>query len=316
MATTASSRQSGGPQASKQFELLLFRLGADEGGDGNELFGINIFKIREIVAMPKVTSMAGSHPHTLGVVDLRGQILQVIDLPAVVGVKPVTGLNIMLVTEFSRGTQAFAVEAVEEIVQLDWERVLAPEGLQDGGLVTGIARLGEEGAGGRLAQVLDLESVMLGVAAPAPEAAVGPAHLDMRPGAVVLAADDSAVARSLLQQQFEALQVPHVIVNSGREAWAKLEAWDEEMRREGATIQDKVALMLTDLEMPEMDGIPLTHGIKQDPRFSSLPVVIHSSLTGETTEAQARSAGANAYVAKFSAGDLAKALRGALESVG
>ncbi|MES2048414.1 MAG: chemotaxis protein CheW, partial [Pseudomonadota bacterium] len=102
---------------SNKFELLLFRLGGDANGDHSELFGINVFKIREIVAMPEVTAVAGSSPYMLGVVNLRGQIITVLDLPAIVGVTPKTGLNIMLVTEFARTTQAFAVESVEEIVR-------------------------------------------------------------------------------------------------------------------------------------------------------------------------------------------------------
>ena len=93
---------------SNKFELLLFRLGGDAQGQRNELFGINVFKIREIVAMPTVTAIAGATPHMLGVVNLRGQIIPVIDLPAIVGCHPKTGLNIMLVTEYARTTQAFA----------------------------------------------------------------------------------------------------------------------------------------------------------------------------------------------------------------
>ncbi|KAF1047805.1 chemotaxis protein [Xylophilus sp.] len=310
--STGADAQAGKP--SSRFELLLFRLGgdpADESGR-SELFGINIFKVREIVAMPKVTAVVGAHPHVLGVVDLRGQIMQVIDLPAVVGVTPRTGLNIMLVTEFARTTQAFAVEGVEEIVQLDWQQVLAAEGSASGGLVTSIARLDKDVNSARLAQVLDVEAIVRTVSPPPAEPPLIGAQLRLRPGAVVLAADDSAVARSLLEQEFEALDTPHVIVNSGREAWEQLLAWDEAARREGKTIQDKVALVLTDLEMPEMDGFTLTRNIKHDPRFATLPVVIHSSLSGETNEAQGRSAGADAYVAKFSATELAEALRAAL----
>ena len=80
---------------SNKFELLLFRLGVDNTSGNSELYGINVFKIREIVAMPTVTAVAGSEPHMLGVVNLRGQIIPVMDLPGIVGVKPKTGLNIM-----------------------------------------------------------------------------------------------------------------------------------------------------------------------------------------------------------------------------
>jgi two-component system chemotaxis response regulator CheV len=105
---------------SNKFEMLLFRLGESAGSDRSELFGINVFKIREIVAMPPATAMAGAPQHVLGGVNLRGQVIPVIDLPAVVGCVPKTGLNIMLVTEYARTTQAFAAETVEDIVRLDW----------------------------------------------------------------------------------------------------------------------------------------------------------------------------------------------------
>ena len=120
---------------SNKFELLLFRLGGDERGDHSELYGINVFKIREIVAMPAITAVAGSLPHMMGVVNLRGMIIPVIDLPGVVGCIPKTGLNIILVTEFARTTQAFAVESVEEIVRLDWNQVLSADGISGGGIV-------------------------------------------------------------------------------------------------------------------------------------------------------------------------------------
>ena len=113
--------------SSNKFEMLLFRLGGDAHGERSELFGINVFKIREIVAMPPVTAMAGAPQHVMGVVNLRGQIIPVIDLSAVTGNIPKTGHNIMLVTEYARTTQAFAVEGVEEIVRLDWKQVLSAE---------------------------------------------------------------------------------------------------------------------------------------------------------------------------------------------
>src|SRR6059058_6682891 len=136
-----------------KFELLLFRLGGDANGEHSELFGINVFKIREIVAMPTITKVAGAPEHVLGVVNLRGQIIQVLDLPSIAGVTPRTGLNIMLVTEFARTTLAFAVESVEEIVRLDWSQVMSAEHSAGSGLVTSIARLPAEGDGpARLAQ--------------------------------------------------------------------------------------------------------------------------------------------------------------------
>ena len=265
---------------SNKFELLLFRLGADSALGQSELFGINVFKIREIVAMPTITPIVGATPHSLGVVNLRGQVIPVLDLPSIVGCKPKTGLNIMLVTEYARTTQAFAVESVEDIVRLDWKQVLSAETSGAAhNLVTSIARLDGNTDGTRLAQVLDVEAI-LQMVSPSDEHKVDPqkvgAKLKLKPGTIILAADDSFVARSLIEQELHALQAPFEMVKSGKEAWDRLNALAAAAAAEGKTILDKVSLVLTDLEMPEMDGFTLTRNIKQDARFEGLPVVIHS----------------------------------------
>jgi two-component system chemotaxis response regulator CheV len=212
--------------ATNKFELLLFRLGGDRNGERNELFGINVFKIREIVAMPEITAIAGSNPHVLGVVNLRGAIIQVLDLPAIAGCIPRTGLNIMLVTEFARTTQAFAVESVEEIVRLDWSCVMSAErSTGSGGLVTSIARLDDEGGGTRLAQVLDLETILRRLTpleAPDVNPGARGAAIPLKPGAVILAADDSVVARALIEQGLEAVGLPFIMTRTGKEAWEQL----------------------------------------------------------------------------------------------
>jgi two-component system chemotaxis response regulator CheV len=295
-----------------KFELLLFRLGGDAHGERNELFGINVFKIREIVAMPPITAVAGAPPHVLGVVNLRGQIIQVLDLPAITGCIPKTGLNIMLVTEFARTTQAFAVESVEEIVRLDWSQVMSAEHSAGSGMVTSIARLEDENGATRLAQVLDVETILRNLN-PTDRPDVNPetlgARIPIKPGSVVLAADDSVVARALIEQGLDAMGLPFIMTKSGKEAWDQLNAIAGSAEAEGKTVYDKVAMILTDLEMPEMDGFTLTRNVKRSVRFADLPVVIHSSLSGTTNEEHVRSVGADGYVAKFSAEDLAGTIR-------
>ncbi len=299
-----------------KFELLLFRLGGDENGAHSELFGINVFKIREIVAMPEITAIAGAPRHVLGVVNLRGQIIQVLDLPGIAGVKPVTGLNIMLVTEFARTTQAVAVESVEEIVRLDWSQVMSSEHSAGSGMVTSIARLEpQDGQPARLAQVLDVETILRDLNPPTDDRQVQQAVGDkivVKPGAVVLAADDSVVARALIEQGLDAMGLPFVMTKSGKECWEQLNAIAASAEAEGKSVYDKVAAVLTDLEMPEMDGFTLTRRIKTNQRFSNLPVVIHSSLSGTTNEEHVKKVGADAYVAKYSAEDLSRTLRAIL----
>ena len=300
---------------SNKFELMLFRLGEAPGTDRRELFGINVFKVREILVMPTITAIANAPAHVLGVANIRGQIIPVIDLPAVVGCVPRRGLTILMVTEFARTTQAFAVEEVAEIVRLEWGNVLAAEG-NGGGLVTSIAKLDGDTEKGRLVQVLDVEQILRNVMPTAQEAitpqSVG-AAVNLPEGSIILAADDSPVARMMIEQGLGAMGTPYVMTKTGQEAWDRLQAIEEEARAEGKTAHDKVALVLTDLEMPVMDGFTLTRNIKQDPRFKSIPVVIHSSLTGTANEAHVSSVGADAYVAKFVASELAATIRQVLK---
>ena len=296
------------------FELLLFRLGEGAGTDRRELFGINVFKVREILVMPEVTVMVNAPPSVMGIANIRGQMIPVINLPAIVGCNPTKGLGILLVTEFARTTQAFAVEEVNEIVRLEWKQVLSAEG-HGGGLVTSIARLDGNAENTRLAQVLDVEQILRDVFPQQHQAvtdgAVIPA-LQLPPGTVVLAADDSAVARMMIEQALKAMNVPYIMTKTGKEAWDRLQAISASAQAEGKSVRDKVALVLTDLEMPEMDGFTLTRNIKQDVRFKGVPVIIHSSLTGTTNEGHVKSVGADAYIAKFVAEELAITIRDVL----
>ena len=301
-----------------QFELLLFRLGQSRNTAQRELYGINVFKVREVLVLPHITELANSHEHLMGVANIRGQIIPVIDLPAVTGCTPTKGRTILMVTEYGRTVQAFAVEEVNEIIRLDWSQVLPAEGSNAGALITSIARLDGAKADSRLAQVLDVEQILKNVMPTSIQEinreAVGP-QLELPEGSCILVADDSSVARSVIELGLNAMGTPFIMTKTGKEAWEKLHEIHRDMQAEGKTARDRVALVLTDLEMPEMDGFTLTRNIKHDPRFAGIPVVIHSSLTGATNEAHVRSVGADAYVAKFMPREFAATIRGVLEKV-
>ena len=303
--------------ANSMFELLLFRLGEAPGTERRELFGINVFKVREILVMPEITAMVNSPPTVMGVANIRGQMITVINLPKVVGCNPTKGLGILLVTEFARTTQAFAVEEVNEIVRLEWKQVLSAENT-GGGLVTSIARLDGASENTRLAQVLDVEQILRDVLPDQHPAEIDKSvipKLKIAPGKVIIAADDSAVARMMIEQGLKTMEVPYIMTKTGAEAWELIQSMSDKAKAEGKTIQDKVALVLTDLEMPEMDGFTLTKNIKQDGRFKSIPVIIHSSLTGTANEGHVKSVGADAYIAKFVAEELAATIREVLSNV-
>jgi two-component system, chemotaxis family, chemotaxis protein CheV len=293
-------------------ELLLFHLGDGRTGGQRELYAINVFKVREVLVMPPVTELANAHEHLMGVANIRGQIIPVINLPAVMGCEPKKGLSILMVTEFARTVQAFAVEGVHQIACVDWDQVLPAGDSHAGPLTTGIARLDGATAHTRLAQVLDVEQILQTVMPQATEEitpeVVGPV-LNLPNGAMILVADDSAVARSAIEHGLKTMGVPYILTKTGKEAWERLQLIAREAKAEGKTAHDKVAVMLTDLEMPEMDGFTLTRHIKEDARFKAIPVIIHSSLTGTTNENHVKSVGADGYVAKFAPRELAETIR-------
>jgi two-component system, chemotaxis family, chemotaxis protein CheV len=275
------------------------------------LFGINVFKVREIVVAPAVTKIVNAAPFNLGVVNVRGQLIPLIDLSGVAGCVAQTNSGIVLVTEFARTTQAFLVDEVEEIVQMEWRHLIASDN-NGGSLVSGIARLDGDAPNSRLAQVLDVEQILRNVLPSSHmEGAADPGGAEVRlpQGTQILFAEDSAVARLLIEEGLKSFNVRYTGAKNGKELWDHLNAIHSDAKSVGKTAHDKVALVLTDLEMPEMDGFTLTRNIKQDPRFAGIPVIIYSSLTGTASEGHANSAGADAYVAKFEPNELREAIR-------
>ncbi len=301
---------------SNKLELLLFRLGADRLHGKPELYGINVFKLREIVPMPAITRAAGMKSPLLGMANIRGQFIPVIDLPAVTGCKPESGLNLLLVTEYARSTQAFAVESVEDIVRLDWSQVHTAEAGISNRNITSIASLNNQSESNDLALVLDVEQILYdiipSVRGAAPDTATA-RDFNIKPGAVAIVAEDSRVARQLLEQGLKSMGIPALMYNTGLEAWIKITEMQREAQASNTSIHDKIALVLTDLEMPEMDGFTLTRNIKRDNVLRHIPVVIHSSLSGSANEDHVRKVGADSYVAKFEINELSSAICQVLE---
>lgn len=301
---------------SNKFELLLFRLGSDSNESKPELFGINVFKLREIVPMPNITKAAGMKSPLLGMANIRGQFIPVIDLPAVAGCTPETGLNLLLVTEYARSTQAFAVESVDDIVRLDWSQIHTAESGVSSRNITSIACL--DSKTNSMALVLDVEQILNDVIPSVREVKEGDIKLDsfnIKPGAVAIVAEDSKVARQMLEQGLKAMGIPALMHVTGLEAWEKIKQMDQQAIADGQSIHDKIAMVLTDLEMPEMDGFTLTRNIKTDQRLRDIPVVIHSSLSGSANEDHVRKVGANGYVAKFEINELSSVIHKVLENV-
>jgi len=301
---------------SNRFELLLFRLGTSLHADKSELFGINVFKLREIVPMPAFTRPAGMKAPLLGMVNIRDQVIPVIDLAAVAGCKPTTGLNILLITEYARSVQAFAVESVENITRLDWKQVHTAEKAINGRYITSIACLDDDKDTNNLAMVLDVEQILYDIT-PADHDLhsehVSDKKFNIKPGAVAIVAEDSKVARVMLEKGLDSMEIPNAMHITGKDAWEKIQLLAQQADAEGVPVSDKISMVLTDLEMPEMDGFTLTRLIKTDPRLKNIPVVIHSSLSGSANEDHVRKVQADGYVAKFEINELSSVIQEVLD---
>jgi len=292
-----------------KLEILLFTLGADPRTGRRETFGINVFKVREVMRTPPITAAPDMPSSVEGMVSLRGVLVPVVDLAKYAGMGTDSPREIMIVTEYNGHTQGFLVEAVDTILRLDWSQMRVPPDMLTanlGGLVTAVTEL----PGPKLVMLLDVEKVLSETTRYDDEflfKGIEPIVVDEP--LTVYFADDSSVARKQIERTLDALGVRYVGSVNGRQAWTELEKVASYASSSGRKVKDLVALILTDVEMPEMDGYILTKRIKTDPRFEGVPVIMHSSLSGMSNQQLGRSVGVDEYVAKFEPQRLAEVLR-------
>lgn len=290
-----------------RLELLLFRLG------GAQLFAINVFKVQEVVKMPRLRRVPHSHSQVRGVTQWRGQTIPVLDLSAAIGARPLppgTEQN-LIVTEYNRSVQAFMTGPVDRIVNLNWDEVLPPpEGAGRGHFLTSITRVD-----GRLVEILDVERVLAEVAEL--NTSVSEQTLDQTlarearaRGLKVLLAEDSATAVAQVRDTLSELGLELIAVQDGLKALRQLQAWVAEGKR----VTDEVVMLITDAEMPEMDGYRLTAEIRQSADFRDLHVVMHTSLSGGFNQAMVSKVGCDAFLSKFAPDELASVVQTRLKA--
>lgn len=290
---------------SNKMEILLFTLGT------REIFGINVFKVREVGRTPRITKTPNMPRGVEGLISLRGNVIPVLSLSPFLqigGVPPGLGKT-MMVAEYSKRTLGFLVHEVDRIIRVDWDRVKAPENVMTSnqGLITAVIEL----ENGSLVSILDVEQILANAFGEALIVDITPAAV--APDTSVFFVDDSTVARRKISEVLEKLGVRHKHATNGLEAWTRLQGIAAHNQQMGRNIREDIRLILVDAEMPEMDGYVLTKNIKSDPRFAGVPVVMHSSLSSEANRAMGKSVGVDAYVAKFDAEALADTLRPLIE---
>ena len=281
-----------------ELEVVEFHL--DEGGYRGH-YGVNVAKVLEIIRLQPVTAMPQMrHPAVLGAFPHRdGRVVPLVDLAMYLGKKrEVTQEPKIIVTEFNNIITGFLVSGVNRIHRLSWQEVEAPGGFLQNmsrNAITGVVRLE-----GRVVFILDMEAIV---------GELDPALAIRLDGALgggidaatytVLHADDSGNVRNLVKRLMEESGRFKVIqVTNGEEAWSVLDKFRREEEKGGTPVAERVQAVITDIEMPRMDGLTLCRKIKEDPRLKYLPVALFSSLITDRLEHKGESVGADAQFAK------------------
>lgn len=297
MATMSTVDQRTHLAGQNRFEMLLFMMG------GRQRFGINVFKVREVIPAPRITQLPHAHSAVRGIAHVRGQTIPMLDLSFATAGRPLPADRIasVIVTEYNRTTQGFLVEAVDRIVNINWQDVLPPpERVANRAYLTAVTQVDDA-----LVQILDVEKVLAEITPPAIEGGTPSAAVAEGPYDHLVVVDDSLVARNQLRQTLEPEGWTVTLARNGQEALAMLGEWadrdDERLAR--------TALVISDIEMPRMDGYTLTMAIRGDERLRRLRVLLHTSLSGQFNQNLIEKVGADAFVAKFDANELARHVR-------
>ncbi len=279
-----------------RLELLLFRL------EGPQLYGINVFKVKEVLQCPKLTIMPKASRVVRGVANIRGGTIPILDLSLATGRAALSDLqnSFVIITEYNTKIQGFLVRSVERIVNMNWEGIHPPpKGTGRDHYLTAVTRLDEQ-----LVEIIDVEKILAEVAPTSEVISVGVIDEQTQSKAVslkVLICDDSSVARKQVIRCLQAVGVEVIALNDGRQTLDYLKA----MVAEGRRPEDELLMLISDIEMPEMDGYTLTAEIRSDPRLQKLHILLHTSLSGVFNNAMIKKVGADDFLAKFRPDDLA-----------
>jgi two-component system, chemotaxis family, chemotaxis protein CheV len=273
---------------SNRFQMLTFRIGPRP-------YGINVAKIIEIIPPSHVHKIPGQHALVQGVVSLRGRTIPVIDLAGTLRCESFTP-KYLVVTEFNRHVQAFMISDIDEIHSVDWEDVKPPS---TDSLLTGIAHVNNKPIG-----ILDMEAILAPLHNDPDEASKIARAPATGHGKRVLVVDDSTLARKQVRACLDAMGFTSHEEVDGQQAWQHLLTLEEDPQH--------YDLIISDIEMPQLDGYSLTRKIKRHAQLKTIPVILHSSLSGQHNTTLARNAGAEYLLSKFRADELQALLEKAL----
>ena len=291
-----------------RLELLLFHLA------GKQLFGINVFKVQEVIQCPPLTIIPDAHPVVRGVANMRGRTITMMDLDRAIGGPGVENPaeKFVVVTEYNQYVQGFLVGGVDRIVNMNWSDILPPpEGIGNDNYLTAVTKVE-----GELVEIIDVEKVLAEVVGWNEEVSqefvdeAGDQEDERKP--IILVADDSSVARNQIKRTLDKLGIECVLAKDGKKALEQLQQWAED--DVDLPLHERLFMVISDIEMPEMDGYTFTTEVRKDPRLEKLHILLHTSLSGVFNNAMVEKVGANDFIAKFQPDVLAKTVLARLKS--
>lgn len=290
-----------------RLELLLFSLG------DRQLYGINVFKVKEVLQCPHLSEIPKRNPVVRGVAHIRGGTIPIMDMRQATGSSRQENIQqcFVIITEYNRSTQGFLVSSVERIVNMNWGAIHPPpKGAGKDSYLTAVTEVD-----GRLVEIIDVEKILAEVS-PLPtevsEELIQEASVSKGVNKHVLIVDDSAIARKQIQKVVQSMGVRTTVLTNGQEALDFLNA----MVAEGKDPMKELLMVISDIEMPEMDGYTFTAEVRASPKLSQMHIVLHTSLSGIFNEVMVKKVGADDFLAKFHPDELAKRVSSRIQEVG
>lgn len=274
-----------------RLELLLFRL------DGPQVYGINVFKVREVLQCPKLTEIPQRDPIVRGIAHIRGSTVPVMDINLAIGRGPIDlEKSFVIISEYNSRVQGFLVRQVERIANLNWEDIHPPpKGSGSDNYLTAVTELE-----GNIIEVLDVEKILAKVSPVNEEISEGVLCDDAKNSAIngnlrIMIADDSSVARNQLKRCINKIGIEVETFKDGKKALDHL----KKLAADNIKVSEHYLMLISDIEMPEMDGYTLTSSIRHDADLKDIHIVLHTSLSGVFNEAMVQKVGADKFLAKF-----------------
>lgn len=280
-----------------ELEVLEFTLGDNH-------YGINVAKIKEILSYQPVTPVPNAHPSVEGIFMPRDVMLTVISLRRCLAMEDEQGKGLFIITNFNKLNIAFHVDAVNGIHRVSWSEIIKPDStvnVQDRGVSTGVIKID-----GKLVVILDFEKIISDISPETGLKVSDVAHLEgrARNESPIMIAEDSPLLSKLITDCLRKSGYTNLNVNmNGQEAWDKLVKYKKE-----GTVTDQVHCIITDIEMPLMDGHRLTKLVKEDDDMKKIPVIIFSSLVNDDMRRKGEALGADAQLTKPEIGKLVEAI--------